>query len=249
MRPEGRPWPAGADRTRPDCETAGSGSCPSGSPLVHFTVFGKGFLEVTSVGVLASGRGSNCEALIKASLDGRLAARVALVLSDRPNAPVLERAQNLGVDARHLDPGRPGARLTPEAEQAYVTALREAGVTWVVLAGFMRIVGNVLLEAFPDHIVNIHPSLLPAFPGLHAQKQALDYGVRIAGCTVHLVTAGVDTGPIVGQRAVPVNPGDTEATLSARILAEEHPLYVESLNLLIAGRTRRDGRRVVLVEE
>jgi phosphoribosylglycinamide formyltransferase-1 len=113
----------------------------------------------------------------------------------------------------------------------------------------MRIVGGILLESFPDRIVNIHPSLLPAFPGLHAQKQALDYGVRVAGCTVHLVNAGVDAGPIVGQRAVSVEPGDTEDTLAARILAEEHTLYVESLNLLIAGRTRRDGRRVVLLEE
>jgi phosphoribosylglycinamide formyltransferase-1 len=210
---------------------------------------GKGFPEVTSVGVLASGRGSNCEALITAAQAGKLQAPVALVLSDREDAPVLATARRLGVEARYLDPGRPGARLTPDAERAYVDALRDAGVTWVALAGFMRIVGGVLLESFPDRIVNIHPSLLPAFPGLHAQKQALDYGVRIAGCTVHLVNAGIDTGPIVGQRSVPVEPGDTEETLSARILAEEHALYVESLNLLIAGRTRRDGRRVVLLEE
>lgn len=204
---------------------------------------------MTSVGVLASGRGSNCEALVTAAQAGRLQARVALVLSDREDAPVLATARRLGVEGRFLDPGRPGARLTPEAERAYVDALREAGVEWVALAGFMRIVGGILLESFPDRIVNIHPSLLPAFPGLHAQKQALDYGVRVAGCTVHLVNAGVDAGPIVGQRAVSVEPGDTEDTLAARILAEEHTLYVESLNLLIAGRTRRDGRRVVLLEE
>lgn len=201
------------------------------------------------MGVLASGRGSNCAALIRAATVGRLHARVGLVLSDRREAPVLETARALGVPARWLDPGRPGARLAPEAEQAYVDALRDAGAEWVALAGFMRIVGSVLLDAYPGRIVNIHPSLLPAFPGLHAQKQALDYGVRVAGCTVHLVNAGVDSGPIVGQRAVPVAPGDTEDTLSARILEQEHPLYVECLNLLTSGRYRVDGRRVVVREE
>jgi phosphoribosylglycinamide formyltransferase-1 len=201
---------------------------------------------VTTLGILASGRGSNCEALIRAAVEKRLRARVGLVLSDRPEAPVLAKAQSLGVPARYLDPGRPGARLTPEAEARYVHALREAGVEWVALAGFMRIVGKTLLEAFAERMVNIHPSLLPAFPGLEAQKQAFDYGVKVAGCTVHFVNEGVDTGPIIAQRAVPILAEDTSESLAARILEQEHRLYVEALNRVLPGGFRLDGRRVVL---
>jgi phosphoribosylglycinamide formyltransferase 1 len=204
---------------------------------------------VSVIGVLASGRGSNCEALLRAAEDGRLRGRIGLVLSDRPDAPVLATAERFGVPARYLDPGRPGARLTPEAEALYVAALREAEVTWLALAGFMRIVGKVLLGAFPGHIVNIHPSLLPAFPGLEAQRQALEYGVKVAGCTVHLVNEGVDTGPIIRQRSVPVTGADTVESLSRRILAEEHLLYVEALNVLLEGRYRIEGRRVLCDEE
>ncbi len=144
-------------------------------------------------------------------------------------------------------PGRPGARLTPDAETAYVAALREAGVEWVALAGFMRILGDVFLGAFAERVVNVHPSLLPAFPGLHAQRQALEHGVKVAGCTVHFVDRGVDTGPIILQAAVPVRDDDTEETLAARILAEEHRIYPEALGLLIAGTLRRDGRRVLRI--
>ena len=201
------------------------------------------------IGVLASGRGSNCEALCRASQKGTLRARVGLVLSDRPDAEVLEKAQAMGVPARYLDPGRKGARLTPEAEGQYVAALREAGVGWVALAGFMRIVGPALLGAFPGHIVNIHPSLLPSFPGLDAQRQALEYGVRVTGCTVHLVNEGVDTGPIVLQQTVPVLSTDSVASLSARILVEEHALYVQAFNLLLAGAYRVEGRRILLPDE
>jgi phosphoribosylglycinamide formyltransferase 1 len=201
------------------------------------------------IGVLASGRGSNCEALLRAAEEGRLRGRVALILSDRPDAPVLERARRFNVPTRYLDPGRQGARLTPEAETAYVTALREAGVEWVALAGFMRIVGPGILGAYPGHIVNIHPSLLPAFPGLDAQRQALEYGVRVAGCTVHLVNEGVDTGPIVLQQPVPVLKHDTVESLSARILTEEHALYVRGLNLLMKGNYRLDGRRILFPDE
>lgn len=204
---------------------------------------------MSTIGVLASGRGSNCEALLQATRAGRLHGRVVLVLSDRPDAPVLEKARRQGVDARHLDPGRAGARLTPEAEAAYVAALREAGAEWVALAGFMRIVGKPLLGAFPERIVNIHPSLLPAFPGLEAQRQALEYGVQVAGCTVHFVNEGVDTGPIVMQTAVPVRRGDTVESLSLRILDQEHELYVRALNLLLSGRWRPEGRRVVAIDE
>jgi phosphoribosylglycinamide formyltransferase-1 len=204
---------------------------------------------VSTLGILASGRGSNCEAILRAARSGNLSGRVGIVLSDRPDAPVLEKAAAMGVPARYLDPGRKGARLTPEAEGAYVDALRGAGVEWVALAGFMRIIGKPLLEAFPGRILNIHPSLLPAFPGLDAQRQALDYGVKVAGCTVHFVNEGVDTGPILVQTAVPVRSGDTDQTLSARILAEEHGAYVKALNLVFSGRYRLEGRRVVLDDE
>lgn len=200
---------------------------------------------MSTLGILASGRGSNCTAILRAQKEGRLRGRVALVLSDRPQAPVLDRAREFGVPARYLDPGRPGARLTPEAEDAYAAALGDAGVEWVALAGFMRIVGKRLLAAYSGRILNIHPSLLPAFPGLAAQKQALDYGVKVAGCTVHFVNEGVDTGPIVLQAAVPVLDGDTVEALEARILEREHVLYVDALNLVFSGRYRTDGRRVV----
>ena len=206
-------------------------------------------MKSSVIGVLASGRGSNCEALCRASEDGRLRARIGLVISDRPDAPVLEKARAMGVPVRYIDPGRKGARLTPEAEGQYVAALREAGVTWVALAGFMRIVGPVLLAAYLGRIVNIHPSLLPSFPGLDAQRQALEAGVRITGCTVHLVNEGVDTGPIVLQQAVPVLSTDTVESLSARILVEEHALYVQAFNLLLAGAYRVEGRRILLPDE
>jgi phosphoribosylglycinamide formyltransferase-1 len=202
---------------------------------------------LTTLGILASGRGSNCEAILHAVEEGRLDARVGLILSDRPDAPVLTAGARHGVPARYMDPGRPGARLTADAETAYVTALRDAGVEWIALAGFMRILGEVLLGAFAERVVNIHPSLLPAFPGLHAQRQALDHGVKIAGCTVHFVDRGVDTGPIVLQAAVPVRDDDSEETLSARILAEEHRIYPEALGLLLAGALRREGRRVLRI--
>ena len=201
------------------------------------------------IGVLASGRGSNCEALCRASQAGRLHARIGLVLSDRPDAQVLEKARAMGVPARYIDPGRKGARLTPEAEGQFVAALQEAGVAWVALAGFMRIVGPVLLAAYPGRIVNIHPSLLPSFPGLDAQRQALEYGVRVTGCTVHLVNEGVDTGPIVLQQAVPVRSTASVESLSARILVEEHALYVQAMNMLLAGAHRLEGRRILLPDE
>jgi phosphoribosylglycinamide formyltransferase-1 len=199
---------------------------------------------VPTLGILASGRGSNCEAILRAVAAGELEARVGLVLSDRAEAPVLQLASRYGVPALYLDPGRSGARLAPAAEAGYVQALQGAGVDWIALAGFMRILGQPLLEAYAGRIVNIHPSLLPAFPGLHAQRQAVDYGVKVAGCTVHFVEGGVDTGPIIRQAAVPVHEDDTEETLSARILTEEHRIYVEGLRLVLSGRCRIEGRRV-----
>lgn len=196
------------------------------------------------IGVLASGRGSNLQALLDAQDGGRLRPRVALVLSDRADAVALERARRHGVPAIHLDPGSPRARLRPEAEAEYVAALRAGGVDWVVLAGFFRIVGQTLLDAFPSRVLNIHPSLLPSFPGLHAPRQALEYGVQVSGCTVHLVTAAIDAGPIVRQAAVPVRPDDDEESLAARILEEEHRILVEAVNEITARPWRLEGRVV-----
>ena len=198
------------------------------------------------LGILASGRGSNCEAILRAEAEGRLDGRVGIVLSDHPDAPVLEKARQFGVESRYVEPGRKGARLTPAAEEAFVEALRDAEVEWVALAGFMRILGENLLGAFPRRILNIHPSLLPAFPGLHGQRQAFEYGVKIAGCTVHFVDEGVDTGPILLQRAVPVRDDDDEESLAARILEQEHEAYVEAINRVASGDFQIEGRRVLV---
>ncbi len=193
--------------------------------------------------MLGSGKGSNFVAIADACARGGLAAEVALVLSDVPDAGILARAAERGIPARHQPPGRFRTKLDETTEAAWVAALREAGVDWVVLAGFMRILKGRFLEAFPLRVVNIHPSLLPSFPGLEAWKQALDYGVKYTGVTVHLVDAGVDTGPIVRQAAVPVRDDDTPARLHARIQEVEHRLYPEALQDLVTGRVRVEGRR------
>lgn len=195
-------------------------------------------------GVLLSGRGSNLGALLAAQAAGTLSADVVLVLADQPDAPGLDRARAAGVEARHLPAGPGRARLAGEWAASYVAALREVQVDLVVLAGFLRIVAPEFLAAFPDRVVNIHPSLLPAFPGLHAQQQAWEYGVRVAGCTAHLVDAGVDTGPVLLQEAVPVLDGDDADTLSARILAAEHRVLPAAVRAVAEGRVHRDGRRV-----
>lgn len=195
------------------------------------------------IGILLSGRGSNFLALHQAIERGDLAgAEIALVASNVPEALGLARARELGLatfalDHRGLDRG--------EHERAMLLALRAADVEWVCLAGYMRRLSSLLVDAFPHRILNIHPSLLPAFPGLDAQRQALDYGVRLAGCTVHLVDQGLDTGPIVEQRAVPVEHGDTVETLSARILVEEHQAFTFALLRLLSLSWRIEGRRVV----
>ncbi len=175
--------------------------------------------------VLGSGKGSNYVAIQRAIREGRLAASTALVISDVADAGILERARGFGVEARFLDPGRFRTRLSPEAEAAYVAAAREVRADLVILAGFMRMVKAPFLEAFPDRIVNIHPSLLPAFRGLEAWRQALDAGVAETGCTVHLVNEHLDAGRILAQARVPVLPGDTAAELHARIQEQEHRLY------------------------
>ena len=192
--------------------------------------------------MLCSGRGSNLQAILDACAAPGFPARVALVLSDRERAPALDRAQRAGVAARFVNPKDFGDRAAFEA--ALVAELERHGVELVCLAGFMRVLGPEFIRRFQGRIMNVHPSLLPAFPGLAAQRQALAYGVRVAGATVHFVDEGVDTGPIILQASVPVHPDDTEEALSARILHEEHRLYPQAIRLFAEGRLDVSGRRV-----
>jgi phosphoribosylglycinamide formyltransferase-1 len=197
------------------------------------------------IGIMISGRGSNMVALIEACRDGRLDAEVALVLSDVEGAPGLEKARSLGVTARALVPEKYRTKLDSGDARAYALAFREAGVDLVCLAGFMRVVKAPLLEAFEGRILNIHPSLLPSFPGLEAQRQAWEHGVKFSGCTVHLVDSSLDGGAIVAQRVVPVADDDTPETLAERILVEEHELYPEAAGLVLSGKYHVEGRRVI----
>jgi len=196
------------------------------------------------LGVLASGRGSNLQAILEACARPGFPARVVVVVSDRERAQALDRARAVGVEARFVNP-----KDFPDRE-AYDLALvreleaRRAGL--VCLAGFMRILTAGFVRAYAGRILNVHPSLLPAFPGLAAQRQALEYGVKLAGATVHVVDEGVDTGPVVLQSSVPVHPDDTEESLSARILVEEHRLYPEAIRLFAEGRLTISGRKVVV---
>lgn len=194
---------------------------------------------------MISGRGSNMAALIEACRDRRLDAEVGLVLSDVADAVGLEKAENLDVPARAIVPKKYRTKLDGDDARAYAEAFREAGVELICLAGFMRIVKAPLLEAFPGRILNIHPSLLPSFPGLEAQRQTWEYGVKFSGCTVHFVDASLDGGPIIAQRFVPVLNNDTAETLAERILAEEHKLYAEAVEIVLSGTYRVMGRRVV----
>jgi phosphoribosylglycinamide formyltransferase 1 len=198
-----------------------------------------------NVGVLISGSGTNLQAILDAAASGDLAgARVVVVISNQAEARGLERARAAGVPAVLVDHKASADR---EAfEDALLDVLRRYGVELVALAGFMRLLTPRFLRQFPDHVVNIHPALLPSFPGTHAQRQAFDYGVRITGCTVHFVDEGTDTGPVIAQAAVPVLPGDTAETLAARILVEEHRIYPHVLRLFAAGRISRTGRHVTV---
>lgn len=196
------------------------------------------------IGVLGSGSGSNMQSVLDAIQAGTLNAELRLVLSDVPDAKILDRAARHNVPGAWLDCAPFKTKLDGEAERRCIALLKEHGVDTLVLAGFMRIVKPGLLKAFPLRVLNIHPALLPAFPGLEGWKQALDYGAKVAGCTVHFVDAGTDTGPIIIQRAVPVLTGDTPETLHARIQVEEHQAYPEALRLLSEGRLRLNGRRV-----
>lgn len=191
------------------------------------------------IGVLGSGRGSNFQALSDAIDSGFLTARIACVISDVPDAPILERARRAGIVSFYVDPAPFKTKLDGAAESRVIDILREHGVELLALAGFMRIVKQGLLDAYPDRIVNIHPSLLPAFPGLQAWRQALEYGVRITGCTVHFVDKGIDTGGIILQRSVPVLPDDTPESLHARIREQEHSAYPEAIRQALLDNIRQ----------
>ncbi len=197
------------------------------------------------LGILGSGKGSNFVAIADACAAGVLPATIAVVVSDVATAPMLERARERGLPARFIAPGNFRTKLDEAAETAYIKALREAEVDLVVLAGFMRILKGEFLREFAHRVVNIHPSLLPSFPGLEAWKQALDYGVKYTGVTVHFVDQGVDTGPILAQQTVPVLGGDTPATLHARIQEAERTLYPAVLAALARGEVRVDGRQTI----
>jgi len=195
------------------------------------------------IGVLLSGRGSNFEALADSICAGRIPnAEIAIVLSNREGAPGIDRARARGLASRVI----PSKGLEREAyDRQVVAALREASVELICLAGYMRLLSPYFVAAFPLRILNIHPSLLPTFPGLESQKQALEYGVKFAGCTVHFVDENLDAGPIVLQAIVPVDDHDTEGTLSARILKEEHRIYTEAVKIILAGNYKIEGRRVI----
>ncbi|MBI1845801.1 MAG: phosphoribosylglycinamide formyltransferase [Candidatus Rokubacteria bacterium] len=199
------------------------------------------------VGVLASGRGSNLQALLDACRQPGFPAEVVVVVSDREAAPALARAAAAGVPAVFLNPKDHADRAGYDA--ALLGCLAGHGVELTCLAGFMRILGPAFVRALSGRLMNVHPSLLPAFPGLAAQRQALEHGVKVAGATVHFVDEGVDTGPIIAQSGVPVLDGDSEASLAARILVEEHRIYPEAVRLFALGRLRVAGRRVTIDTE
>ncbi len=194
------------------------------------------------IGVLISGRGSNLQALIDAGKRGELGGEVAIVVSNVADAPGLERARRAAVPTVVLDHK---GRKREEYDAEVASILQEHDVELVCLAGFMRLLSPAFVRAFPGRILNIHPALLPAFPGLQAQRQAFEYGVKVSGATVHLVDEGLDSGPIVAQEAVPVRSDDTAESLAVRILEVEHRLYSRAVRLLLEGRSRVEGRRVI----
>jgi phosphoribosylglycinamide formyltransferase-1 len=198
------------------------------------------------VGVLASGRGSNLQALLDAERESRLGGHVAVVVSNVSAARALQRAREAGRPALFRDHR---GRSREDFDGHVAALLRAHGVDLVCLAGYMRLLSPAFVRAFPDRILNVHPALLPAFPGLQAQRQALEYGAKVTGATVHLVDEGLDTGPIVAQEAVAVREDDTLATLSARILAAEHRIYPRAVRAVLEGRCRREGRRVFVEDE
>jgi len=196
------------------------------------------------LGVLLSGRGSNFAAIAESIRAGRIpGAQVAIVISNRPEAGGLEHARRLGLESRVI---ASKGKVREQHDAEVIAALRERQVDLICLAGYMRLLSPEFVRAFPNRILNIHPSLLPAFPGLEAQKQALEYGVKVSGCTVHLVDEHLDHGPIIVQRTVAVLPEDDEHALAARILEQEHIAYSEAINIMLSGKWEIEGRRVVV---
>jgi phosphoribosylglycinamide formyltransferase-1 len=201
--------------------------------------------EQCRVAVLASGRGSNFKAIAQSCADERFPAEVVRLITDNPSARAVETAVEFGIEWHSVEPGKKRGRLADGEEERAVDLCRDAGVNLVFLAGFMRILKGPMLEAFAGRLLNIHPSLLPAFKGLHGPRQALEYGVKVAGCTVHFVDASVDGGPIILQAAVPVFDHDDEDSLAARILEQEHRIAVEAIRFVATDRLRIEGRRVL----
>lgn len=202
--------------------------------------------EKLQLAVLGSGKGSNMQSILDAIADGRLNARIVCVFSDVKDAFILERARKAGIPAEYIDCAPFKTKLDGAAEQRLIEKIRASGASVIALAGFMRMVKPGLLRAFPHRVINIHPALLPSFPGLEAWRQALEHGAKVTGCTVHFVDEGMDTGPIIVQKAVPVLDTDTPATLHARIQEQEHIAYPEALQLIASGRLRVEGRRVAV---
>ncbi|SEA65568.1 formyltetrahydrofolate-dependent phosphoribosylglycinamide formyltransferase [Desulfuromusa kysingii] len=196
------------------------------------------------IAILASGGGTNLQSIIDLSQKGLLDAHICLVLSNNPEAGALQRAQRAGINTACIDHRVFASR--EEFDQTVVTTLKDAGAELIVLAGFMRIISEIFLDAFPQRIINIHPALLPSFPGLHVQRKAIEYGAKFTGCTVHFVDSGVDTGPIIAQAVVPICPDDSEETLAARILQQEHQIYPQAIQWIAEGRVRIEGRRVYI---
>jgi len=205
--------------------------------------------EKMMIAVIASGRGSNFQALATACMDEDYPAEIALLISDNPEAGALEFARANGIESAVVDCGPKRGSMSKESSEEMYRLCVERGISLVCLAGFMRIVKGRLLEEYAGRMLNIHPALLPSFKGLHGQKQALDYGVKYSGCTVHFVDAGIDTGPIIIQKVVPVLQDDDEDSLSERILAEEHKAYQEAVRLYASGRIKTDGRSVLIDDE
>ncbi|MDQ3417607.1 MAG: phosphoribosylglycinamide formyltransferase [Acidobacteriota bacterium] len=203
----------------------------------------KGSITSANIGVLISGRGSNLQSLIDAQLNGELPGRIAVVISNKAGAPGLDRARAVGIEALAINHRDYADRDV--FDRAIADVLKARGVTLVCLAGFMRLIGPPLLEAFPDAILNIHPSLLPSFPGTDAPAQALAHGVKVSGATVHLVDGDLDAGPIIAQATVPVKDDDTVASLASRILVEEHRLYPLAVRVMLSGGWTIEGRRFV----
>ena len=203
-------------------------------------------MSTLRLGVLASGRGSNLQSIMDAAAAGKIGAKVAVVICDKEDAFALERARLAGIPAKYVSFGDYASK--DDYERAILDILKQNDVDLVCLAGYMRLVGRIILEAYNNRIMNIHPALLPSFPGLHGQEQAWEYGVKYSGCTVHFVDNGMDTGPIIIQAVVPVYDEDTVDSLAARILEQEHIIYPEAIRLYAEGRLRIQGRKVFIAK-